>query len=344
MNEKLDKIYSNPQTGLRGWAQLYSDARKSGLKVSVNEVKDFINAQPTQVYYHPRQAQLQRNLMHKIRAPTYGYLQADLMDYTKFDYQNHRFKYILCVIDVYSRYGWAVPLKNKTNAVVEEVMSKLLLEISKQHKLISITSDNGPEFVSKAMQELFKSFGMDQYTDDPGQHTRTGLVERFNRTIRELIAKFMTQNNTLNWSDHIDKLIENYNSSQHSALKHFGNNVTPHQIWTKNVTTKLEKDRNVPNDIEVGDSVRYRLSKKKFGKVSDPKWSETKHSVTEIYGNEFYLDGMKRTFTRFQLLKTNENKNKTTKTQSIEEMKKELEHKAKANRFLRREGLDVKIE
>jgi transposase InsO family protein len=64
---------------------------------------------------------------------------------------------------------------------------KYILNIAKP---ILIQSDNGSEFLNKSFQALLKSFKVQHTTAQVGDHNRQGIIERFNRTIEAMIAKY----------------------------------------------------------------------------------------------------------------------------------------------------------
>ena len=104
----------------------------------------------------------------------------DLVDMKKFAEYNNGHKYILTIIDCFTKYGMAYLLKSKKP---EELIDGL----SKAFKLygipLKVFSDNGTEFLAKSVKTFLKELNIRQWNSrNPGKAV---LVERFNRTIKE---------------------------------------------------------------------------------------------------------------------------------------------------------------
>ena len=86
------------------------------------------------------------------------FLTADLVEMQKLSKWNKGVKYLLMVIDVFSKYGWIKPLKDKK---IESV-SKAFDEIFKSNKRLPkmLWTDKGSEFISKHFEEFLKTKGI----------------------------------------------------------------------------------------------------------------------------------------------------------------------------------------
>ena len=82
---------------------------------------------------------------------------ADLVDMQAFSRNNKGYKYILMIIDVFSKYGWAIPLKTKTGLEVSEAFSKLWISTKPPERL---WVDKGKEFDNKPMKELLDKYNV----------------------------------------------------------------------------------------------------------------------------------------------------------------------------------------
>ena len=80
-----------------------------------------------------------------------------------FSRTNKGYKYILTVIDVFSKYGWAIPLKTKTGAEVTKAFGNLLKTHSPPGKL---WTDKGKEFYNKSMKELLEKNNIQLYSTE----------------------------------------------------------------------------------------------------------------------------------------------------------------------------------
>ena len=112
---------------------------------------------------------------------------ADLIDMQAFSKGNNGIKYLLTVIDIFSKFVWIVPLKQKTGQEVANAFSRIL----KERKPSKMWVDRGREFYNKDVQKLFELYPVEN-------EEKSCVFERFNRTIKEKMFKYSSANNTRN--------------------------------------------------------------------------------------------------------------------------------------------------
>ncbi len=95
-------------------------------------------------------------------------------------------------------------------------MKKLIEEYKLDPK--QITTDNGPEFTSNMIEDYFYENDICHNTTLAYSPNTNGSVERFNRTLKQMIFKWFTLKNTLNWIDVLDDLLDNYNNTIQQVL------------------------------------------------------------------------------------------------------------------------------
>ena len=123
---------------------------------------------------------------------------ADLVGMQKFNKWNKGIKYLLMVIDVFSKYGWIKPLKDKKTETVSE-MFKSSKRLPKM-----LWTDKGSEFISKYFKEFSKTKGIKLYHTE--NEEKSSVDERGNKTMKNRMWKMFTVNNdTVYWGE-IDKL------------------------------------------------------------------------------------------------------------------------------------------
>lgn len=291
--------------------------------------------------------------MHHITAPSVGYLQADLMDVSNWTRANNGHSFILVVVDVYSRYAWAFPLKTKSAQVVAMNVEQVCNEIkSFRHNLWTFTSDNGTEFINKHMDKVLEKNEMKRFTDQANSvpHTRTAIVERFNRTLRTIMSKALTLVGDLKWIRILDTIMDQYNDNVHSVTKQAPDDVLKYGA-------KPEKTKSEPKEIqnfELGDWVRYRMKRSKMSKASDPFWSREVHYITEINGNKIFINDKMIPYTQYQLIKSTTPEEQIQQTQgarrilnlgaprkTIQQLEEELNNQARFDRNMNKEGVNV---
>ena len=212
----------------------------------------------------------------------YHSISADLIDYQMFSRQNHGYKYILCVIDMFSRLNYVRPLHSKT---AQEVAAKLQ-DILSSMKYIPrfFTSDKGGEFdirnsfLKSVLQTKYHM--VVYYTTGPKKNS---MVERFNRTLKERIERYFTEYKTKNWIDILQDFSRNINNSINRSI-----GVRPSEVTLANaehLREKLYPDRGKIakcDKILVGDRVRMVLPKQIFDKGYRQAWTDTIYSVVRI--------------------------------------------------------------
>ena len=138
---------------------------------------------------------------------------ADLVDMQSFSKNNKGFKYILMIIDVFSKFGWAILLKTKTGLEVTKAFQHLWETQSPPQKL---WTDKGKEFYNRHMKELLKKNNVELYSTE--NEEKSSVVERWNRTIKRTMWKYFTANNTQNYIDVLAEIIEKYNNAYHRSI------------------------------------------------------------------------------------------------------------------------------
>ena len=122
---------------------------------------------------------------------------ADLIDMQAFSKFNRGVKYILAVIDIFSKYGWLVPLKNKTGKAVANALKEIFVE----RRPTKMWVDKGKEFYNKDVQELVELYSTEN-------EEKSCVVERWNRTMKDKMWKYFTANSTRVYIDVLDKLVQ----------------------------------------------------------------------------------------------------------------------------------------
>ena len=106
---------------------------------------------------------------------------ADLVDMKEWSKINNGYKYMLNIIDVYSKYGWSAPLKDKRGDTVTDAFKCIVKESNRRPKHIWV--DQGKEFYNKNMDQWLEENKINRYSTY-GEH-KSCVVERFNRTIKQ---------------------------------------------------------------------------------------------------------------------------------------------------------------
>ncbi len=195
--------------------------------------------------------------------------------------QNKGYKYMLNVIDVFSKYAWSIPMKNKTAETTLNAFKKIVKDSGRIPKHLWV--DKGLEFYNKYMTEWLNENNIIRYSTY-GEH-KSVVVERFNRTLKEMMWKRFTAENTRNWSDILDGLIFKYNNKLHSTIGMSPVKASQKENKIKVLQNTLDKTKpNMKNKpkFKVGDKVRISRTKAIFEKGYLPNWSEELYVVDKV--------------------------------------------------------------
>lgn len=148
-------------------------------------------------------------------------VQMDLVDLSRYSDANQGYKWIMTVIDCYSKYAFAIPLYTKTG----EEVSKGFADIVKTFGAPEILhTDNGREFKNAHMTRLCSLYRIKQVHGAPRHPQSQGQIERFNQTLKKSLSKALydpSNPNTLDkkWTTILSEKLYEYNIVSHSATK-----------------------------------------------------------------------------------------------------------------------------
>ena len=199
---------------------------------------------------------------------------ADLADMSALSEYNEGYKFLLLVIDIFSKYGWIIPLKNKQGVTAANALETIF----KERKPEKLWTDKGNEFDNKNVKKLIEVYMTEN-------KEKSSIVERWIRTMKEKIWKYFTDNNTYTYIDVLPDLVEDYNNTVHSSIK-----MTPVEASKKKneltVWRNLYPDRYKINlltpKFSVGDEVRISKEKRTFEKGYTARWTEEIFTITKI--------------------------------------------------------------
>lgn len=141
-------------------------------------------------------------------------LQADLIEMQPYKRENRGHRYILIVIDVFSKVAYAEPLKDKTGEGVTKAMNSIIRKVhdhNPYHHIKNLHTDDGKEFFNVTMKRLLQKFKINHYSTFSGM--KASIVERLIRTIkRQLYMQFSLQGN-YKWLEILPQIIKQYNST-----------------------------------------------------------------------------------------------------------------------------------
>jgi transposase InsO family protein len=135
------------------------------------------------------------------------------MDFVKFAKYNDGYRYILVVIDVFSKYWWLRKLKDKKGESVAKAFETIFKEGRKPYKM---RTDKGQEFRARAVQSVFKEAGIKHFYAQ--NEVKASVAERVIKTIKTKIYRYFTFKQSYRYIDKLQSFAEGYNHTIHSTI------------------------------------------------------------------------------------------------------------------------------
>lgn len=196
--------------------------------------------------------------------------------------QNKDYKYMLGVIDLFSRFVWGRLLKSKGAAETARAFQDILSG-SGGRKCIELRTDAGGEFRGGPFQEVLKKNKI-KHILAYGE-VKANYIERWNRTFQDKLYKWMYENNTSVFVDAVDDVISSYNNTVHGST-----GFKPVEVNETNALTLYEKvyipilnkraEETVKFSFSVGQLVRLSLFINKFKRGYTQNYTEEVFRVT----------------------------------------------------------------
>ena len=222
---------------------------------------------------------------------------ADLADKQLTSKFKKGFRFLLCVIDIYSKYAWVIPLKDKKEITITNGFQKILI----------IWADKDSEFYNGSKILFLQNNDTEMYPMyNEGKFV---VTERFIITLKNKIYKYMTAIPNIIYIDKLDDIVNKYKNTYHSTIK-----MKPVDVKSNTYIDSSKEINNKDPKIKIGDTVRILKYKKIFAKGYTPNWSEevflikkVKNTVSWTYViNDLNGEEIVGTFYKKELQKTNQ--------------------------------------
>ena len=262
----LERIYHNPNHpgSFRGQRSLLKEAREIDPLTSLEDVQNFLEGQRTYTLQRLTRKKFARNpiLSPKPRV----ILAADLAEMRPYARYNRGVNYLLVCVDTFSRYARVSPCKRKDSPSMLAAFRSILDKEPCSFEGVSrLFVDRGREFYSAPVRAYLSEKGIKLYSVF-SQETKSSIAERFIRTLKSLIYKYMTANNTLEYLPVLDGLVKSYNLAPHRTL---GVDKSPsdvhaltkpaqfiHQFKIMHYKKRGRSNQTLSSTLNVGDHVR----------------------------------------------------------------------------------------
>jgi len=294
-DELLTLLYYDVKTGFTSAQELYRQAKAEKNTILFDDVKKWLANQPNK----QRQAYKGAGNSYIANFPRDQY-QMDIGDMVELRKKDTQPRYMLSIIDIFSKYAMVFVLKDKT---ADEVFKAIQTAFKTMGIPRSVYTDEGSEFKGK-VNELFKGEGIKHITTVTHAH----VVERFIRTIKNGIHDRVRFNNAP-WEDMLPHVIKKYNNTIHTSTG-FKPKDAIDDKHALEIKIKLEmnrqKKRLYPN-ISVGDKVKIFRKAGKYGEAKESKsrWTDETYNVigiSEGFNKTYRLEGKAKAYLRHELL------------------------------------------
>ena len=225
----------------------------------------------------------------------------DLKDYGP---ENNRgYRYVLVVIDNFSKFGLTTPLKNKNAETIKDSFENIIISSKRSPNLLEGDRDRG--LFNNILQDFLNKNDIKLYS----RNSSFGAVfaERFNRTIGDLLKRPIFEKKDANWIDVLPTITKQYNNRVHSSTK-----LTPIQASLKKnegfvYRNLLDKRMKIQPKFQINNFVRVADLRKTFSKGNTTNWSYKLYKITEIINDtipSYRIDNLKERYNESLLKKT----------------------------------------
>ena len=186
----------------------------------------------------------------------------DLANMQSLNRKNKGINYILCVIDLYSKYAFVIPLKDKKGISIVNGFNKIIKQSNRKPNKIWV--DQGGEFYNNVFEKWLSDNDINMYsTYNEGKSV---AAERFIRTLKNKLFKHMTTTGKNVYHDVLDDVVNKYNNTKHSTIK-----MKPTDV-KNNKRVYIDEHNEKDSKFKAGDRVRISRYKNIFAKGYAPNW------------------------------------------------------------------------
>ena len=281
----LENIYLRPRGigSYMGADKLYHAVRRANkYKISMGQIKNFLQKHLGYVQNRAIKPVKKRNKV--LVSGIDDQFDADLVVFADKKHwlkANNNYRYILVVIDIFSRFMWAKPLRDKG----AESVIKAFREIFEKSRRIPrrLRTDRGTEFMARTVRDFIENDNKITHMATYNK-TKANYAERAIKTLKSRMLRYMTEKNTHKWIDVLQDFVNSYNDTWHGGIREIPKNVNKKnekKLWWQMYWPDEEFDPKKAKKIkkgikfayEVNDKVRLSMSKTAFRREYDQRWS-----------------------------------------------------------------------
>jgi len=280
----LKSLYYNPKqpTAFAREEILWENIKLHGKNITRKQLQQWLSQQD--VYTTHRRVIRQFPRRRVVTKGLNDLWDSDLMDVSNLARHNDGVTFIAIFIDVFSRYLYAVPMKNKSTKETLKAIKKALKE-SFPNQPETIRTDAGKEYVGKEVENYLRDCEI--YHQVSRNELKANYAERVIRTIKKKIYKYLYYNKTRKYIEVLPDLVAGYNSTYHSGIKQTPISVTKEnepQVWAKQyLSDPSDTQKKVVFKFSPGQYVRISNAKNPFSRGFGQTFSEELFKVRHRY-------------------------------------------------------------
>ena len=324
----LAEIYYDPKHpgAYAGPTKLHQIVKKEGRHtIGLHRIKQWLQDQDAYSLQRPVRHKFKRNRV--VADGLDAQWDVDLADVSNVGKYNDGIQFLFILIDIFSRYLWVIPLKDKKH---QGIIGGLKQVFSQGRKAKWIRSDKGSEFNNRWVKTFLKKEGVEYFVTH--NETKANYAERVIRTLKVMMYRYFTHKQTYKYQTILQDLVYNYNHRPHRSLNGRVpadvNATNEAMVWKKQYVDSLKpkttiKKENKPKKtrkrykFKVGDYVRLSHMKHTFQRDYQEKWTEEIFIVIQrkyrsgipVYKvTDYAKDSIDGTFYQSELQKVNKDK------------------------------------
>ena len=272
-------------TSIREPAWLATSRARSQMTMSINKTIEKQQQQLAKEVLSPQITKFKRQrIIPLYKDETWS---ADLIVKSSLSKYNNNYKFILTVIDIFTKSAWAIPLKKKSGLSITNSFKIVLSEHpqggSEPRKPEKLWVDRGSEFYNKTFKSLLKEYGTGKAASGIELYStysdlKAVFIERFNRTLLHIINKPMFINGDGNWVNILNDAVVAYNNNIHSTI-----NMSP--VDASNNPDKVKfyvNSTKATPKFKVGDYDRNADKRNIFSKGYTSNWNRELFKFNEV--------------------------------------------------------------
>jgi len=255
---------------------------KKGKPQSVAATRAWLEEQDAYTLHRPVRKRFARNpyTVTNVR----DVWECDLLDVQSYAKYNDNFRYILFIIDVFSKFLYLLPVKTNSGPAVTAAFQSIFDDKPKlpSRRPVRVRTDKGKEFINKDFQDMLRYEGI-QFQLCRNPDVKCAVVERAQRTIRERLYKYLTYKNTFRYIDVLPKFVRTYNDTVPPTTGMAPWRVTDSDvlaIWKR--MNRRRRIRVAKVKFSVGQHLRISKEKMKFAKGGEQTFSTEIFRITKV--------------------------------------------------------------